>query len=83
MIPVKDYIKMKISDASVPREGIMHVMLNRWWMTDGENILFYRSYSYPQCNHNKKIASQISEGQNRDVVFMPIVYVPHDCSDYL
>jgi hypothetical protein len=54
MIPVKDYIKMKISDASVPREGIMHVMLNRWWMTDGENILFYRSYSYPQCNHNKR-----------------------------
>lgn len=78
----KKYIEMSISDASVAKEGCM-VMMNRWWTTDGKNIFFFHSYASPQCNSNKRIAQQIADIRKHDVVFMPIVFVPHNCSDYI
>jgi hypothetical protein len=76
------YIKMKIADATIVPEGFVHILKDRWWSTDGENILFFRNYDSPQCNSNKEIAEQIAANHKGQVVFMPLVYLPHNCNDY-
>jgi hypothetical protein len=81
---VIDLIKKPISKmVEIPDEGIFQVYKDRWWSTDGENIFFYRGYGSPQCNRHKTISERLGARRGHGVVFLPRVFVPHDCREFL
>jgi hypothetical protein len=81
-IPDKDWICVKIEDAVTPRDGYV-VIKDRWWSVKDGCIRFYRGYWSPQCNSNKAISEHIGASWHDRVEFIPLVYVPHDCNDYV
>lgn len=81
-IPEKDWIKVKIEDAIIPHEGYT-VIMDRWWSVKDGYIFYYRYYTCPQCNSNKDITERLGEKHGRTPQFIPIVYQPHNCNDYV
>lgn len=73
---------------SFPETGqFFEFIRDRWWCTDGAgNIFFYRKdYHSPQCNANRKLAEKFSKAKNTPfvgIIYLPIVYVPINPSDY-
>lgn len=66
-----------------PGEGTWEVYTDRWWSHEPDKgLLFFRKS--PQCNRNEGIARSITAKCHPDaeVVFVPRVYVRHDCRDY-
>lgn len=81
-IPEKYWIRVKIEDAITPKDG--HIAyVNRWWGVKDGHILFYLSYNGPQCNSNQHIAEYLDKKFDRTSQFIPVVYVPHNCNDYV
>lgn len=67
-----------------PADGIWDVYVDRWWSHDpARGLLFFRKS--PQCNRVKAIAENVTTRCHPDteVIFVPRVYVKHDCGDYL
>lgn len=67
-----------------PGEGTWEVYTDRWWAHEpGKGLLFFRKS--PQCNRNENIARHVAERCHPDaeVIFVPRVYLKHDCGDYL
>jgi hypothetical protein len=75
---LNDFILMPLSELETPHEGRM-VYLGRWWrVTENNEVLFYKTYSSPQCNIHKSIAERISSKiKNSRVVFVPVAYIPY------
>ena len=69
---------ISISELTTPKDGSI-VMLDRWWITDGENVFVYNNHSL-QCNRNENIARDIGlKLYELDVIFIPVAYC-HDSS---
>jgi hypothetical protein len=81
-IPEKDWINVKIEDATVPKDGYV-VIKDRWWAVKDGKIRFYRTYCSPQCNSNKTITEQVGKKWMDSVQFIPVVFTPHNCNDYV
>jgi len=79
---IPKYLYVKISDAIVPRDGYT-VMLNRWWVTKDDCLVYYRDMLHPQCNTDVRITKRLCEISGGVVKFIPIVYEPHNCYDYV
>jgi hypothetical protein len=66
-----------------PDSGTWDVYVNRWWShTPEKGIMFYRKS--PQCNSNEQIARKIQEScyPEAETIFVPRVYLRHNCRDY-
>lgn len=82
MIKEKDLYRVTIEKATTPFDGAL-VMTNRYWTVIDNCILFYGKHKTPQCNSNEHLVrhtnSRIYPGA--DTVFIPVVYVEHNCFD--
>lgn len=67
-----------------PGDGLWDILVDRWWSYEpGKGLLFYRKS--PQCNSHEAIARKITKQcyPDAEVIFVPRVYLRHDCGDYL
>ena len=67
-----------------PGDGFWYVMADRWWSYEPDKgLLFFRKSA--QCNQHESIARSITAQchPGAEVIFVPRVYVKHDCGDYL
>lgn len=67
-----------------PGNGVWEVLVDRWWSHEpGKGLLFYRKS--PQCNGVKAISEFVTKKCHPDaeVIFVPRVYIRHDCHDYI
>lgn len=76
---------MPIAEAeAVPGDGFWEVLADRWWSYNPDKgLLFYRKS--PQCNKNEALARKITKNYHPEatVIFLPRVYLKHNCSDYI
>lgn len=66
-----------------PGEGFWDILVDRWWVhAPGQGLLFYGKS--PQCNRHEGITRKIAAKlyPDAEIIFLPRVYVPHDCADY-
>lgn len=79
------YTHLSLERLKTPTNGTL-VFTDRYWLVTPQNeVLFFRSYTCPQCNSNKEIAERIlgeriAEGYR--VEYVPVAYVPFDPSDW-
>jgi len=80
-----EFIKIdKIKAQQIPNDGFFWVLKNRFWAVKDGNILFYKSFTSPQCNLQKSIMEQSSLVKNgAEIEFIETVFVRHSCSDFL
>jgi len=84
-----------VSVGEIPLDAqTVDIYRDRWWiMNEKGEIAFYQGrtmprhgakYTMPQCNPNKVISDTILKnfGEGYSVGFVPVVYIPHHCSDY-
>lgn len=66
-----------------PGEGVWEILVDRWWSVHPDKGLVFYSKS-PQCHRNAEIAKMLRDKYYPDaqVIFIPRVYLGHDCSDY-
>ena len=77
---------MTLSELGTAQEGRI-CYADRWWeVTADDHVLFFRTYTSPQCNRNRAVIDRPSLAQKElgetHPVFVPFAFVPHDCSDY-
>jgi hypothetical protein len=83
----EDFTKTPIDQVTTMpgNREFIHVMRDRYWAVTEDNcILRYKGHSY-QCNGNKEIVERIIVADGHPgvkVVFLPLVFFPHNCSDY-
>ena len=76
----KPWIKMAVDDLTTPKPGRL-IHSPAWWaLTDDRCVLFYKSYSSPQCNTSRQIVERVRPGC--DMMFIAVSYIPHNCSEY-
>ncbi len=79
---MKNYLRIPVSELTTPTEGRI-VYLNRYWVvTDQDEVLFFRSYSCPQCNPDERLAARIAPITGGKVQFIPIAYLPINWGDF-
>jgi len=80
---------LKIKDVVIPptQAGFFMILTDRWWVvTSEEEIMVYKNTS-PQCNKEHSIAltfignKRYPEGCR--LIYLPIVYLDHNCNDYI
>lgn len=67
-----------------PGNGTWDVLIDRWWSYQpGKGLMFYGKS--PQCNDSENVSRRISARcwPDAEVLFVPRVYVRHDCGDYI
>lgn len=80
------WIRMSMDEVTTPKSGRI-CYTDRWWVVTRNNeVLFYKSYTSPQCNHNKAVVDHAL--RNIQIVectvqFIPVAFIPHRCSDYV
>ena len=75
---------MPLEEATaVPGDGFWNIMADRWWSHVPEKGLIFYGNS-PQCNSNEGLARALARRIWPDavVIFLPRVYLKHDCADY-
>ena len=81
------FIRFKIEDVTHPPfvDGHFEILTNRFWAVTNEGeILQARGASY-QCNKVRELVDRLVSFEKHPathVVFLEIVYVPHNCNDY-
>lgn len=67
-----------------PGNGTWDVLIDRWWSYEPDKGLLFYGKS-PQCNSHESISRQLTASHYPDaeVLFVPRVYVRHDCGDYI
>jgi hypothetical protein len=71
------YLGLPLSRVTTPADGDI-VYTNRWWIVYDGNVLFFRTYTSPQCNVNKSIVLRLAERvEGAEVVFLPLAYLPY------
>lgn len=82
------YITIDVRKMSSPPtdDGFYRLLTDRWWAVDkNDNVLFYGSFSKPQCNHIKEIFSKHLnnlEYPHDRMVFLKSAWIPVDISEY-
>lgn len=67
-----------------PGYGFWEVYVDCWWSHEpGKGLLLFAGN--PQCNQNESIARQVTQRchPGAEVLFVPRVYLKHECGDYL
>lgn len=69
----------------IPRSEITYLPLDKATAEPGDGfwLLFFRKS--PQCNRNESIARSVTAKchPGAEVIFVPRVYLKHDCGDYV
>lgn len=67
-VPLKDFLE--------PKDNYVCVCDRYWWVTDCDELLFYKCFDYysMQCNPYLKIMNDIPEGCR--VEFFKVLYLP-------
>ena len=80
MINPTHYMRIPIEEAiKIPDDGIFMIYKNRYWAVKDGNILFYRRYTSPQCNSDKRIMDRMVNEHRNEILFLERVFVPHEC----
>lgn len=78
------WILAPLSDITTPKTGRI-CLASRWWMaTENDEVLFFDTYSSPQCNANKSVVERIGGGfgaPKTEPRFIEMAFLPHRCSD--
>lgn len=78
--------KVPISDILEPKPGRICYHSSYWIITDNEEVLFFRKgHNSPQCNMNENIATGFLKSFPNTYTcrLLPIVYLKHNCADYV
>jgi len=89
-VKVADFEFVTIEEAARPLEGVVSVLLHRWWLTDDQGrIAFYRPSAPcvgggPQCNPSVAIANHLVEKYEwaTGIEQIPIVFRAINVEDY-
>ncbi len=89
-LKIEDFEFVTVEEASRPLEGIVSVLLHRWWLTDDQGrIAFYRPQGKcvgggPQCNPSVAIAEHLAEKYEwaTGIEQIPIVFRAINVKDY-
>lgn len=82
-IVADSYLRMPLDVLTTPRDGAI-CMMNRYWaVTSNDEALFYKSYTSPQCNHDRSIVEHVMKEPGIKIVFIPVAYIRHSCRDYV
>lgn len=85
-IKLSDFITMSLEDLQTPKPGRLCHGPAYWVVVDG-NVLFYKAYFSPQCNSNQQITERFIKADYFDgkatVQYVPLSFIPHNCSDYV
>lgn len=79
------WILAPLEDIKTPKPGRI-CYGPRWWaVTPDDKVLFFDTYSSPQCNINRSIVERLGKGFNAPEtipVYVEMAFLPHNCSDY-
>lgn len=83
--------KVPIAELTAPRNGTCEVIMDCWWVVSDESLLFFNlggervTYGTPQCNANERVARSLADKlyPGCEVRRIPIIYLEHDCHDYI
>lgn len=75
----KDYKKISILELTTPKAGKI-CRGAAWYVTDGENVFLYKGTSL-QCNSNKAVIEHLYPDEK--YIHLEMVFVKHDCRDYI
>lgn len=66
-----------------PGDGVWEVWVDCWWSYEKPKGLLFFSKT-PQCNRNESIARTVNQHHpGAEIIFVPRVYVRHNCGDYV
>ena len=82
-------VRVPITELEKPRGGLTNIIVEHWWITDGDEALFYRPwearnrrhYSYAQANPNKVVAESLLRNlygsfEHFELRLIPVAFVP-------
>jgi len=83
-----DFTKTPIAEATqIPTKGqFVQILRDRFWAVSEDDCILTYKGSSPQCNDNEGIVERIIKGDHHPgvkVQFIPLVFLPHDCRDYV
>ena len=84
-----EWILAPISDIITPKNGRI-CYCDRWWfITENDEVLFFRSYSSPICNSYLDVMNKLGNNFNPPNItlkitpkFIETAFIPHSCDDY-
>jgi hypothetical protein len=79
------WILAPLTDITTPKSGRV-CYGQRWWaVTENNEVLFFKSYSSPQCNTNRAIVERLAnrlDAPQTTPKFVEMAFLPHNCGDY-
>lgn len=79
--------RVPIADITTPKAGRLCYPESWWVVTPEREVLFYtkhKDHASPQCNTNKAVADHLARNYpNCTVEQLPIVFLKHNCNDYV
>lgn len=77
------WIMAPLEDIATPKPGRI-CYGPRWWaVTENDEVLFFKSYSSPQCNQSKDLVKRLGKGFDAPITttpkFIEMSFLPHSC----
>lgn len=81
------WLRMPLAELTNPhKHGPLMTYQDHWWALDEQdNVLFFKTFTSPQCNANRALIERICQGQDSGyvrAVLVPWGFVKFNISDY-
>lgn len=73
------WLRLPLNDVLEPKVGRVCYPPSWWKVTEDGFVLFFDTYSSPQCNKVKEIAERLGKGFDAPktlTVFLPMTFIP-------
>ena len=80
---------LKIEDVTIApkHDGSFNIMTDRYWVVTPDNEIMVHENGSPQCNKKRSIAMKFLDNKSYPegcrLGYFPIVYLNHNCHDYV
>jgi len=79
-----DFVRVPVSEITTPKAGRICYGPSWWQVTENDEVLFYkRIWHSPQCNVNKSIVERLKRPFVKEIRFIEMAFLPHNCGDYV
>ena len=79
---LSDFKRVPVSEIITPKAGRICYGGSWWQVTENDEVLFYKGIS-PQCNMNKSIVERLKGPLCKEVRWIEMTYLPHNCNDFV
>ena len=80
------FLYIPIDTLISPIHGVADIYIDQWWVHHpNKGLAFYKRYTSPQCNKNEGVAKLLTRAchPKAECIKVPVVFVPHNCGDYM